>query len=199
MEEYNKAKENEDISNLSINQQVDYKFYMLNNINNINKENEINNGLNALWALSSPKKVIDQISDPRKLINCILAILIFLLLGALVAFFLAHFYWTQLGAKGNTYNISGKKGYNYEIIGKNHPKLIYLLTYIPLLIGFVIVILICLFFYKCYLFEIQRAYKLLSYKSKESPPTPTQTNIPQTSQTNIPQTPQLRGSAEFLN
>jgi hypothetical protein len=164
MEEYEKAKNNRDIANLSIDKQVDYKFYLLKYSEDVKGTQQINNGINSLTSLSSPMKVIEQIRDPRKLITCIIYILIFLLLLALGGYFIV--YWFFMNFKSKT-NIGEVHTFSPLLLNYNaNPKVYYLIAYIPVLIGLVIIILICLFFYKSYLFEIERAYQILSHKGK---------------------------------
>ena len=162
-----KAKNDKDIANLSINQRVDYKFYLLKYTESVQGAQQINNGLNSLSSLSSPMKVIEQLNDPRKMITSIMYILIFLLLVALALYFIVYFIYNNFlktNIKSTIFNIEFKK---YNIFGDANPKLLYLIAYIPVLIGLIIIILICLFFYKSYLFEIERAYQILSNKTKK--------------------------------
>lgn len=169
MEEYDKAKSDRDISHLSINQQVDYKFYLSSYIEEINGTQQINNGISSISSLATPMKVIEQISDPRKLISSIIYILIFLLLLSLGVYFLV--YWFFMNYKSSTTNMTNMgKVYTFNpflLNYKGNPKVYYLIAYIPVLIGLVIIIFICQFFYKSYLYEIQKAYYILHNKRNE--------------------------------
>lgn len=168
MEEYDKAKSDRDISHLSINQQVDYKFYLSSYIEEINGTQQINNGISSISSLATPMKVIEQISDPRKLISSIIYILIFLLLLVLGVYFLV--YWFFMNYKSST-NMGKVHTFNPFLLNyKANPKVTYLIAYIPVLIGLAIVIFICQFFYKSYLYEIQRAFYILSNMKNEPQP-----------------------------